>query len=466
MPKLSLNKTLPIAFFIPLLACVGLLGVTAVLTGQTMASKFSQHSMEILSEQIKQRLNNFLDTPHIINQLNTDAVEIGQLDLQNNKNIEMLLWHQIQAFKEVNGIQFGSEVNGELYSVVQEEKKGEVSYNIADSSTNMDAVVYSTNERGDRGKEISRISKYDARKREWYKIAVETGKSIWTPIFPKQTTKNMQLRLSAVKPVYSRKNSKLLGVLAVDFLLNQISEFLVEITNRTSREIFIVEPSGKLIAASTNIKVFDDKGNQFQAKNFSQEPLIKATSEYIEKTIPGGFANITGQKNLRFYSPDRELKLVKITKFVDDDQQYKGLDWLVVIVVPEKEFMQDVNRVKIFAFVMGLGVVVLSLFLGVLVTRWLAKPIVGLSHAAEKITSEEFDLTNLEKILTPITKRSDELGELAEVFQKMAQEVYEREINLKNKVNQLADKANKATLAKQSDVQALLARSQKARDRL
>ncbi|AFZ01384.1 cache domain-containing protein [Calothrix sp. PCC 6303] len=466
MPKLSLSKTLPIAFLVPLLTCVGLLGVTAVLTGQKIAGKFSQQSMEILSEQIKQRLNNFLDLPHIINQINTDAVEIGQLDLQKNKNMEILLWHQIQAFKEVNGIQFGSEFNGELYSVVREEKKGELSYNIADSSTNMDAVVFSTNDKGDRAKEISRISKYDARKREWYKIAIEARKAIWTPVFPKKTTKNTQLRLSAVQPVYERKNGKLLGVWSVDFFLNQISDFLVEITKNTSREIFIVEPNGKLIAASTKIQVFDDKGNQFSAKDFNQEPLIKATSEYIEKTIPGGFANIPGQKHFKFYSPDRELKLVKITKFFDDDKQYKGLNWLVVIVVPEKEFMQDVNRVRIFAIVMAFGVVVLSLFLGVLVTRWLAKPILGLSHAAEKITSEEFDLASLKITLEPITKRSDELGELADIFQKMAQEVYEREVDLKNKVNQLADRANKATLAKQSNVQELLARSQKARDKI
>ncbi len=466
MYKLSIKQTIPIAFLVPLLTCVTLLGLTSVLTGQRTAEKFSKQSMGMLKEQIKQKLNNFLDSPQIISKINTDAIATGQLDVQKSQNMELFLWNQIRAFKNINGIQFGYESGGELSSIVREKENGELLYNIANNSTKMDAVIYEVDEKGNQGKAIYRDSKYNARQRQWYLEAVKAGKATWTPIFLKKTTKNAQLRLSAVSPVYDKKSGKLLGVWAVDIFLNQISDFLVQISQDNSRKIFIIEPNGKLVAASTKEQVFDKKGNQIQAINFSQEPLIQETAKYIEKKIPGGFGNIGGGKQLKFVPSGSETQLVQITHFTDDDKQYKGIDWLVVIVVPEKEFMQDVEKVRIFAIVMAVGVIVFGLFLGFLITRWLAKPILGLSLVARQITSTEFDLTSLQKTLEPITKRPDELGELADVFQRMAEEIHKRENSLKDKVNQLANKANQEAIAKQSDVQTLLARSQKARDKI
>lgn len=465
MFKLSLKKTIPIAFLVPILTCVTLLGVTAVLTEEHTAEKFSKQSMGMLKKQIKQKLNNFLYSPQIINKINTDAILARQLNLQDYKSMELLLRNQIQAFKNINGIEFGYESGGEIRSIVRETENGELSYNIADKSTNMNSVIYGTDEKGNRAKETSRDGKYNARERFWYQEAVKAGKATWTSISAKKVTKNTQLRLSAVNPVYEEKSGKLLGVWAVDIFLNQINEFLVQITQNTDREIFIVEPNGKLVAASIKEQVFDDKGNQIQAINFNQEPLIQETAKYIENKISGGFGNIVGDKGFKFTPPGRSTELVQILHFKNEDKQYKGIDWVVVIVVPEKEFMQDFEYIRTFAIVMDAGVILFSLSLGLLITRWLAKPILELSHAAEQITSEEFDLASLENTLEPIVKRPDELGELAEVFKHMAQEVYNREIHLKNKVNQLADKANQAALAKQSDVQTLLARSQKARDK-
>jgi HAMP domain-containing protein len=461
----SIRTTVPIAFLIPLLTCVGVLGTIALYIGHHDAEKFSKQSMNMISEEITERLTRYIEIPHIINQINADAIVQGQLNLEEPNKLERHFWYQANAFKSVNGIQFGYEADGQLRSIVRDNsKKDELMFNVADASTNRTSVVYEADELGNRGKELGKPSKYDARIRNWYKTAVKAGKPTWTEIFEKKTTQETQLRVSAVRPVYQQgSNKKLQGVLAVDFFLTQIGEFLKKLSHGNSREIFIVEPSGKLIAASTDNRIFDDQGKQIQAMNFDSEPLIKATAEYVNKKY-SSFSNIHKKEQFNFSSRRTEPVIVHITPFQD---KY-GLNWLVVVVVPEKEFMEGFQRIKYVTILVGLSVLAFSLLLGLVATRWLTNPILEMNDAAKQIASSEFDLNSL----TLLAKRSDEIGQLARVFQEMADIVYSREKSLKDRVQQLlseTDKAKKTALLKQMtgnvDFQELLMRSRSCREK-
>ncbi|MEH1782785.1 MAG: cyclic nucleotide-binding domain-containing protein [Nostoc sp.] len=460
----SIKTTVPIAFLVPLLTCVGLLGTIALYTSHNDAENFSRQSLTMMSEQITEHLRKYLETPHTINQINADAIEQGQLNLDEPNKLERHFWYQAKAFKSVNGIQFGYEAAGELRSIVRDNSnKDELMFNVADASTKRASVVYKADELGNRGKELGKPSKYDARIRNWYQTAVKARKPTWTGIFEKKTTEKIQLRISAVRPVYQQGSRKLQGVLAVDFFLTQIGEFLKKLSHDNSREIFIVERSGELIAASTDNRIFDDQGKQIEAKNFFQEPLIKATAEYVNKEY-NGFSKIEKEEQFKFSSRRTEPDWVQITPFQD---KY-GLSWLVVVVVPEKEFMGGFQRTRDVTIIVGLGVLAFSLLMGLVVTRWLTKPILEMNDAAKQIASSEFDLNSL----TPLAKRSDEIGQLARVFQEMADIIYSREKSLKDRVQQLlseTDKAKKTALLKQMtgnvDFQELLMRSRSCREK-
>ncbi|MFN6486068.1 MULTISPECIES: cache domain-containing protein [unclassified Nostoc] len=460
----SIRTTVPIAFLVPLLTCVGVLGTIALYTGYRNAEKFSHQSMEMMSARITENLKKYVETPHLINQINADAIVQDELNLNEPNKLERHFWYQAKVFKSVNGIQFGYETAGQLRSVVRDRSnKDELMFNVADASTNMTSVVYEADELGNRGKELGKPSKYDARTRQWYQTAVKARKPIWTEIFEKKTTQETQLRVSAVRPVYQHGSGKLQGVLAVDFFLTQIGEFLKKLSHGNSREIFIVERSGELIAASTESRIFDDNAKQIQATNFVQEPLIKATAEYVNKKY-SGFSKIQEEQPFKFYSPKGEVEWVKIKPFQD---KY-GLNWLIVVVVPEKEFMEGFQRTRDVTIVIGLSALAFSLLLGLVVTRWLTKPILEMNDAAKQIASSEFDLNRL----ALIAKRSDEIGQLARVFQEMADIVYSREKTLKDRVQQLlseTDKAKKTALLKQMtgnvDFQELLMRSRSCREK-
>jgi methyl-accepting chemotaxis protein len=99
--------------------------------------------------------------------------------------------------------------------------------------------------------------------------------------------------------------------------------------------------------------------------------------------------------------------------------------------------------------------VVAVLFLGfgilasMLLSRRVTKPVATLTAAAAAIESDTFELGDLSEI----TQRSDELGQLARVFDRMAREVYSREQRLRQQVESLRVVIDQA--ARQREVAAI-----------
>ena len=94
-------------------------------------------------------------------------------------------------------------------------------------------------------------------------------------------------------------------------------------------------------------------------------------------------------------------------------------------------------------------VAVLSLILGLLVSTFLAqrvtRPVADIAAAAAAIEAEAYDAESLARVV----ERPDELGQLARVFRRMAQEVILREQRLKQQVQELRIEVDNAKKAKQ-----------------
>ena len=133
--------------------------------------------------------------------------------------------------------------------------------------------------------------------------------------------------------------------------------------------------------------------------------------------------------------------------------------------------MQAVEQTRNTTITLGIGTFAFSVLLGLLVTHWLINPILKLNEAAKQIEDDSIPFEP-EKI-APITQRSDELGELAGMFNDMAHEIFAREQSLKDRVQQMrqeTDQAKKAALASglsgNVDINTLLLRSQQARQKV
>lgn len=459
MNILSIRTKAPLAISIPLILSVGLIGWVAFYNARRTVDELTLQISQELGEQIEERVDHYLQEPELINRSNTSAIEIGDADVQNLRTFERRLWHQMQIFKGVSGIEFGSQQTGAGTGIVRS-NDGSLAYSVTEAAGEPQ-IYYEVVARGKRGQELNRTPNYDSRKRPWFKAAAQAGKPTWTRPNLKFSTK--QLRISSVHPVYEPETGQLLGVLSVDFFLSEISKFLHTIKAGKSGVVFIVEPSGEIIATSREETLFTVEGEEARRiKAFdSKDPLIRDSAQAVQAQLQS-FAQLKETHSLRF-SQRGEAYLTYINRF----NRASGLDWLIVVVLPEKDFMQRVEETTRFTAIMGAGVLLFSILLGALVTRWLVSPILQLSKAADEIKTGAFQ----PETLNDISQRTDEIGQMAKVFREMAEVVQSREQSLQDQVQQLVtetDKVKKSAMAMQLtngrvNPQLLLERSRQVR---
>ncbi|MDJ0518267.1 MAG: response regulator [Trichodesmium sp. MO_231.B1] len=91
----------------------------------------------------------------------------------------------------------------------------------------------------------------------------------------------------------------------------------------------------------------------------------------------------------------------------------QGIDWLVVVIVPENDFMAQINANTRSTILLSLGALIIAISVGIVTTHWISQPILQLNSAAKEIAKGKWE-NKLD------IHRSDEVGELAQSFDRMA----------------------------------------------
>ncbi|MEM7116930.1 MAG: DUF3365 domain-containing protein [Chloroflexota bacterium] len=124
-----------------------------------------------------------------------------------------------------------------------------------------------------------------------------------------------------------------------------------------------------------------------------------------------------------------------------------GFGWQVnetvavqMIYVPAQDLFDQ--TIRAFSLVTGTFIVtliVVALLITMLLRRYILQPVGVLGSLAQKVRADQLAPDDLRApSLVGVTQSADELGQLATVFQRMAQEVYERTEILKFEVQQLS----------------------------
>ena len=97
-------------------------------------------------------------------------------------------------------------------------------------------------------------------------------------------------------------------------------------------------------------------------------------------------------------------------------KQTQGLDWIVVLVVPERDFMARIHRNTTVTFILSAIALLFTIALGMTITQALSQPLLQLSATAKNIAKGKWDNT-IE------LDRSDAIGDLSRSFMMMAQQL-------------------------------------------
>ena len=406
--KVPLRLMLVLPFVAQIFAAVGLTGWLSLRNGQKAVNDLASKLRNEVSERIDLHLDSYMAVPHMVVQNNWDAIDQGLLEMENTEKLGHYFWRQLQAFKipyilygfdSGNLASAGFNYEGDLITIdeVNREKNG-----------NAHLLNWGTDNQGNRTKILQDWGEYPMKKEGWYAEAVKQGKTVWSPVYNWEVPP-YALSVAVSRPIYKNKN-KLHGVIAVEQRLSQISDFLRGENISPEGETFILERNGLLIGTSTDNEPFvvvDDKPQRIEAVE-SEDPLIQATSQQLLEKFDD-FENIKSTKQLDF-KLDGERQFVQVTPWQDE----LGLDWLVVVAVPESDFMGQINentRSTIMLCLLALGVAIAS---GFYTSRWITKPILELNQASEAIAGGKLDQKVDEEF------KINELSILAQSFNRMA----------------------------------------------
>ncbi|MEN9520374.1 MAG: hypothetical protein RLZZ381_2962, partial [Cyanobacteriota bacterium] len=139
----------------------------------------------------------------------------------------------------------------------------------------------------------------------------------------------------------------------------------------------------------------------------SKNALTRSTAQYL--AFNSKYNKQTQESQQLKYNVKDKQHFVQLKSFQDEF----GLDWQIVVVVPETDFIGQIKsntRTTILLCIIASGV---AAVVGLLTYRWILQPILRVNTAAKAIASGEWSQT-------VDVRRSDELGELAKSFNNMA----------------------------------------------
>lgn len=437
MPSFSIRHTLPVLIVTPILATVALSGFFSYNNGrrsvQTLAGDISQGA----TRSIYQYVGAVLARPQM--QLRSFIVGYVEEDLNDTPAMTQALWELSQKSGLVDNIYFGTPA-GDFLGVLQQD--GQPTLELRDQTTAPMRLIYALNAQGQSGNVLG-SSVYDPRERPWYQkvVALDEQQSTWSAVYPYASTQ--ELGITATEGLY-RADGSLYAVFGIDVALTDLQNFLQELDVSPSGDAFILERDGAVIATSTEEPMAVPEGDELARVMATdlENPAHGALMTQLLDHYEGSWENV-GEEDFLTLNINGVRQFVGVEAFKDS----YGLDWVLVVAIPETDF-QNIIVANIHSTVwVGFFLSIAAIAIGLAVARWIVRPIESLNNAALAIENNRFQAFTLDTI----AQRQDELGTLTQVFQRMGTVISASQASLKEQMGQL--EAEMAQAKRQSQAQ-------------
>jgi signal transduction histidine kinase/CheY-like chemotaxis protein len=433
-----LRLILVLPFVVQVVGAVGLVGYLSFKNGQQAVNDLSDRLMDKSGNLVSKHLDNYLETPHKINQINAKAIQLGILDPKDLDTAGHYFWQQIQAFN-VGYIACTLPTGEYAASGYDDVVPDKAVIDEISADTRWKTHTYATDSQGKRAKLAAVYDDYDPKQEDWYSRSLQAGKPVWSQVYSWDGFPEI-VAISAGYPLYNRAN-KQIAVLNVDLRLSQISTFLQQLKISPTAKTFIIERDGLLIGSSSSAKTFSlvkDVAKRLSTIDIA-DPQIQAAAKHLQQKF-GNFQTIQQEQKLEFDIAGKR-QFIRVTPWKD---KY-GLDWLVITTIPESDFMAQIDANNKTTILLSTLALFVAIGLGLITSRWIARPILRLGEAS--IAISRGDLSQKVKI-----ERIKELSILSNSFNEMAQQLQASFNNLSH-TNQELDLANEALEKSNEDLE-------------
>jgi diguanylate cyclase (GGDEF)-like protein len=390
-PRLSWSlRFLSIVLFVlQVIITVGLVGYLSFRNGQQAVNEMAVKLQDRVSQQVNQHLDRYFTSDRQLNELNAATISSGLLDPQDLDSLGRFFWKQAKLY-QVGYILFGTKT-GEYLDVGRPQTFDlELITERIEPKRYQDRrlYIYEPDAAGNRGRLIATDDNYQFQKEAWYAQVVQKQKPLWTSVYSWQSSSVNPLAIAISNPVYDRQK-KLMGAIAIEQRLSQISEFLSQIKITPGTNIFIVEPHGEIIANSSpskSFKLINNKPERIKALE-SEDPLIRATARHLTDRF-NSFSSIRERQQLSFWFEGQRY-FGQITLWHGE----LGLDWLVVTIGPESDFTRQIDDNNRRTLLLCALAAIAAVAVGIVTAHKITQPILQLNASAREIAAGNFDKT-------------------------------------------------------------------------
>jgi signal transduction histidine kinase/ActR/RegA family two-component response regulator len=446
--KLSLRRLLVFPFVLEIFAAVSLTGYISLRNGQKAVNDVASQLRRETSDRINLQVLAHLEKTYLVSNTIAGTIRSNPELLNNLTILESTFWHLVSQ-NTIDHSLLGT-ARGESIAV---ERDGTTIFSrIGDRSSFPYRHIYRLDEKGRRREKLETVM-FDPRARPWYRAALTAKKPTWTQPFSSVVTidgRSNPASIAVVQPIYDN-NGELLAVQANIFRIGKIHQFLSKLRVGRTGQTFIMDRSGNLIASSRIEEPYGTKDGNFRQVPAveSENPVIRSSARAILDRF-NSFNNIEGSQQLDFQLAD-ELQFLQVSTIRDG----RGIDWLSVTIVPESDFMEQIEANTRTTILLCLAALGLTTVLGILTARWISRPILGIRDASQSLARASDKGFASKKLDCEVEGRGiEELEALADSFNSMAerlrqsfetleQRVAERTIELA-KAKEVAEVASEA----------------------
>ncbi|MED4082306.1 methyl-accepting chemotaxis protein [Halalkalibacterium halodurans] len=239
--------------------------------------------------------------------------------------------------------------------------------------------------------EVELPDDYDPRARPWYEKAAETPEQVvWSEPYLSATVGHEVMMVTVAKAIVDPRNQQLLGVVAIDILLDDLSQLLNETEVGMGGSLALIHESGMVIA---------HPDADLRGENLSDESFIQDLQQAQGKQ---------GQIEYEFENEARTLFFNKM------DQ----MDWNIVAFYRDKEVTAPVRQLRNYFILVLLVSMTIATATSYYFGRKMANPILALNDRMQQVIKG--DLTASADV-----KSQDEIGQLSDGFNQMVQTLRE-----------------------------------------
>lgn len=421
--NIPLRWVLVIPYVLQTVGAVALVGYLSYRSCQQTTESLANQLLHQTSERIRDRLDSYLHKPQQIVAANRLAVMQETLNLNDREQLRRHLWQQITINPSLPSIYFHSETGqGIGYLRINSETVQKLSEQVSGQSIALGSVIFNAVQPGQRryfridaqGQPIKQIYQLndDVRTVAWYRLAKSMGKQGWTPISLARVIPVLQT--IAVAPM-NDSSGKLQGFFTAGYLLPEISLFLNQLRFSPTGQVFIIERSGDLVATSikaeaAGMRQIEGKTTRLSALDSQDGRTREIARQLIQRF--GDLASLKAPRQLMLTVAGQH-HFVQISPY---DAPY-GLNWHVVLVIPESDFMAEVQRnvhMSVFLCLLTLGVAIAA---GVTISQRVTRRISRLNQVSRDLAhgnlaqrlSEESSIAEVQGLTQSFNQMADQL---------------------------------------------------------